>query len=102
MLALESRVAAAQDRLTQVLEAMRQVALHLLGNRPAGGETRVDLQDIVKAMQLVSHASGEDGVLVALDRVRQVVVLCRVFYLDIAETLCARELVELVAGWKTL
>lgn len=75
MLSFQCRVSAAHDALSQVLEAMRQMSLHLILDGLAGGHTRIDLEDIIETVELVGDRGGEDGVFVAFDRMREIVVV---------------------------
>lgn len=84
VLALERRVATAQDGLPQVFEAVRQVARHLRLDVCARRQAGEDLDDVVQAVQLVRDRRGEDGHVagVAFESVREVVVLGGVLHLD--------------------
>lgn len=75
MLPFKRRISAAHDALSEVLEAMRQVPLHLLLDGLAGGHARVDLQDIIETVELMGDGGGEDGVFVAFDWMREIVVV---------------------------
>lgn len=87
MLSLESRISTAHDTLSEVLEAMRQMAFHLLVDGPPGCQARIDLQNVVEAVELVCDRGCEDGVFVSLDRVGEVVVVRGIVYSEVAETL---------------
>lgn len=87
MLSLECRVSAAHDALSEVLKAVRQVSLHLFVNDLPRGQARVDFEDVVKAVQLVGDRGREDGVFIAFDWVREIVVFRGIVYFEVAETL---------------
>lgn len=83
VLAFQRRVGSAHDALAQVFEAVRNVACHLVVDYLSQQEAVVDLQNVVQAVELVSHACGEDSanVLITLEWVREIVVLGR--FLDV-------------------
>lgn len=76
VLALERRIGTAHDALSQILEAVGDVALELRWYLAwVREEARVHLGDVVEAVELMGHRGREDRLGEAFERVREVLVV---------------------------